>query len=148
MNKQQHNVFSNNEKEGYQNIKRESEDKMTNIRRKALSVAIILLGILITLPTLYAQSPNNNRGRQQRERTALQQNTPRRQRPVIRAHRVARQNWLSRFVNRMQRIKIWKHRTQLRQNRIEQRRENRRHFTRNHNNCTGNNCNCHQWSRP
>jgi len=129
-------------------MKKESGDKMTKIRRKITSIVIILLGLLITTPTIFAQSPNNDPGRRQRERTALQQNTPRRQRPVIRARRGTRQNWLSSFVNQMQRIKIWKLRTQLHQNRIEQRRENRRHFTRNHNNCTGNNCNCHQWSRP
>jgi hypothetical protein len=125
----------------------ESEDYMINIRRKVLSVAVILLGILITFPTLYAQSPNNNRGRQTRQRTTLQQNMPKRQRPVIRARQTARQNWWLRFVNRLQRIKLWKLRTQVRQNRIEQRREYRRHFTQNHHNYN-NNYNNHHWGRP
>jgi hypothetical protein len=122
----------------------ESEDKMTNIKRKVFSVAIILLGVLITIPTLYAQSPNNNRGRRQRERAAWQQNTSRRERPVIRANRIARQNWWLRLINRLQRRNIWRLRTQVRQNRIEQRREYRRHFTRNHHNGNNNN----HWGRP
>lgn len=123
----------------------ESEDNMTNIKRKVLSVAIILLGILIISPTLYAQSPNNNRGRQQRQRT-IQQNTHRRQRPVIRARQTARQNWWLRLINIIQRRNAWKFRTQLHQNRIEQRREYSRHFTRNHHN-RNNNYNNNHWGR-
>jgi hypothetical protein len=120
---------------------------MNNIKRKALSAVMILLGILITFPTLYAQSPNNNRGRQQRERATRQQNVQIRQHPGRRANQIARQNWWMRLINIFQRRNMWKLRTQVRQNRIEQRREYRRHYTQNHQN-RNNNYNNHHWGRP
>jgi hypothetical protein len=125
----------------------ESEDNMTNIKRKVLSVAIIILGILIISPTLYAQNQNNNRGRQQRVRTVLRQNMQIRQHPGLRANRIARQNWWLRLINRIQRRNIWRLRAQVRQNRIELRREYRRHYTRNHHNYN-NNYNNNHWGRP
>lgn len=86
--------------------KQESGDKMTKIRRKITSIVIILLGLLITTPTIFAQSPNNDPGRRQRERTTWQQNMPIRQHPAIRVRRLARQNWILRLRNRIQMRRI------------------------------------------
>ena len=110
--------------------KRGREDKMTKIRKKLTTVIIILLGLLVTTPTLFADPVPAHRGR-----------------PVVRqevARRPHRRLSVAGFLNRPHRqIRRKKIRRQVRRN--ISRRMNREHAIPQHQ-C--NNCNHRGYNRP
>jgi hypothetical protein len=110
---------------------------MRILKNKIVSVFILLMALLVTTPTVFAQTTRN----ETRNRTTEYRNRP----PVYqmrsrnRMRRIVRQNWILRLINRLQRRHI-------RQLHKRMQRQAHRYWMRNHHN--GNNWHNNYWNRP
>ena len=114
---------------------------MHNLKNKLLAIFIIGMAILITAPTVFAQSPRNYQTRYQNRQQVQRQN---KQPFGMWVRKMAWQNRWLRFINRMQHRKVNRLQRQVHRHRVAERKMVRK-WHRNHSNY--NNYNNQYWGR-